>query len=296
MLLDRMPSLPLLLARILLRRKAPYQGQPLPPGRVRVEGIRINPAHLERYRRLIQCVEGDAGVPLCYPHLLSFPLQLSLITVPAFPLPLLGLVHLRNRIRAYRAINPHAPVQLESWLQGQNPTERGLEFELCTRLEQGGERVWESCSVNLYRSRTAPRAARVADRLSPLGCRGRWELPANLGRRYARLAGDYNPIHLFGLSARLFGFPRALIHGMWSKARCITSLQDAVAELGEALEVSCEFKTPLFLPGEALMSWQVGSEGGVDFLLQDGAGVRPHLKGVMRALNPGVGAIAEGAS
>lgn len=41
-----------------------------------------------------------------------------------------------------------------------------------------------------------------------------WSLASDLGRRYARVSGDINPIHLHALSARAFGFRRAIAHGM----------------------------------------------------------------------------------
>src|SRR6266487_1403229 len=47
-----------------------------------------------------------------------------------------------------------------------------------------------------------------------------WELPADLGRRYAAVSGDRNPIHLYRLTAWLFGFRRPIAHGMWAAARC----------------------------------------------------------------------------
>ena len=50
-----------------------------------------------------------------------------------------------------------------------------------------------------------------------------WRLPGDLGRRYAAVSGDRNPIHLYALTAKAFGFPRQIAHGMWSKARCLAA-------------------------------------------------------------------------
>ncbi|TFZ33072.1 acyl dehydratase, partial [Pseudomonas syringae] len=73
-----------------------------------------------------------------------------------------------------------------------------------------------------------------------------WRASAQIGREYAKVSGDYNPIHLSAPSARLFGFPRAIAHGMWPKAR-------ALAAPGEHLpapnaENSAQFPKPVRLP------------------------------------------------
>ncbi|WP_426415253.1 MaoC/PaaZ C-terminal domain-containing protein [Aestuariirhabdus sp. LZHN29] len=290
MLVTAMPSLPPLFARALFSRKGKSVGKSctLPELGVRVEGVKIDAAHLQDYRALVMDPGGEAGpLPICYPHLLNFPMQLSLLVAPEFPLPLLGLVHLRNRIRVLEAIDPGEVVDIECWLGAQRESGRGLEFDLHTRLSRQGTTLWQSCSVNLYRNpaMAVARARSAPDPLAPLPLRERWSLPVNMGWRYARSAGDYNPIHLHRLCARLFGFPRAIMHGMWSKARCLSTLQAQMAELPVALEVDCDFKTPLYLPGEALMSWQQEAAGEVRFLLQDSAAVKPHLTAVVRPIS-----------
>ena len=53
----------------------------------------------------------------------------------------------------------------------------------------------------------------------------RWKAPADIGRQYAKVSGDYNPIHLSAVSAKLFGFPTAIAHGLWNKARTLAALE-----------------------------------------------------------------------
>ena len=61
------------------------------------------------------------------------------------------------------------------------------------------------------------------------------------------MSQDYNPIHLYGFTAKLFGFPRAIAHGLWSAARCLALLQDKLPTPPVAYSV--QFKQPLLLPG-----------------------------------------------
>ena len=52
----------------------------------------------------------------------------------------------------------------------------------------------------------------------------RWPLPAGAGRRYARVSGDYNPIHLWPWTARPFGFRAPILHGYATAARTAHAL------------------------------------------------------------------------
>jgi acyl dehydratase len=85
-----------------------------------------------------------------------------------------------------------------------------------------------------------PEPAEVAGPLS-----ARWRLAGDVGRRYASVSGDVNPIHLHPLAARLFGFPGAIAHGMWTAARCVATLS---GRLPEAYDVDVVFRKPVVLP------------------------------------------------
>jgi len=71
-----------------------------------------------------------------------------------------------------------------------------------------------------------------------------WSLSGDLGRRYGSVSGDRNPIHIHALSARLFGFPQAIAHGMWTKARALAALEP----LPDAYTVDVSFRRPILLP------------------------------------------------
>jgi len=92
------------------------------------------------------------------------------------------------------------------------------------------------------------------------------------------VSGDSNPIHMHALSAKAFGFPRAIAHGMWTKAHAIALLEQQEGWQSGALSVSCQFKKPLFLPGTAQLNWQTG-EKGWDYQVLNAKGDAPHLTG-----------------
>jgi acyl dehydratase len=102
-----------------------------------------------------------------------------------------------------------------------------------------------------------------------------WEVPGDIGRRYAPVSGDRNPIHLHSLLARPFGFPTAIAHGMWMKARCLAAFEGWVPE---TFAIEADFKSPLRIPGRARL-WSARRDGGWSFRLASPDGERAHVLG-----------------
>lgn len=205
---------------------------------------------LERYQAVCG-FRRQHHLPITWPHVLAFPLHLKLLTEDRFPLPLLGLVHLRNRITQHRAIGAGENLDISVRLGNTERSSRGIEFDLITEARSAGQLVWEEESTTLFRQpqpgdqgpkgKNPPELERFPNSLSI-------KVPEATGRRYARVSGDSNPIHMHALSAKAFGFPRAIAHGMWTKAQALALLEQQEGWRGGALRVSCQFKKPLFLP------------------------------------------------
>lgn len=224
----------------------------------------------------------EQGVPITWPHILAFPLQMRLMLGADFPYPAVGLVHLHNRIRQQARLNLGDRLTLTARAGRFLAHDKGQAFTLETTAARDGVTVWEGVSVYLRLGRPgrgdpAPvLTGEEADRLIET-----WTVPADLGRRYARVSGDANPIHTSALGARLFGFRRAIAHGMWTKAQATAALSPP-APL-DAAEVEVAFRAPLFLPGQAgLYAGPLHQEdGGVvrDFEVRDATDARAHLRG-----------------
>jgi acyl dehydratase len=94
------------------------------------------------------------------------------------------------------------------------------------------------------------------------------------------VSGDYNPIHLSAASAKLFGFPSAIAHGLWNKARTLAALADHLPAAN--VEIHVQFKKPVRLPSEVtLLASAAGSSGDLQLL---GTGGIEHMKGHWRPL------------
>jgi acyl dehydratase len=218
---------------------------------------------------------------------LAFPLAVSLMVEPSFPFALPGLVHVANRITQKRALHANERLSLRVWASDLRDHPRGRQFDLLTEASVNGDPIWTESSTYLHR--TAPSPARGGDSPSPakspspLAGEGRgggspssiWRIPRNVGRRYAAVSGDVNPIHLNPLAARLFGFRRAIAHGMWLKARCLAALE---GRLPDAFTAEVEFKSPLFLPSTVGFASQPHSAGWT-FAVAEARSGRPHLSG-----------------
>jgi len=256
---DRAPSLPSLYARAALRRK--ITGNTLPATGLRT-WLTLDPAPLDDYRRV--CSDTSTAVlPPAYPHTLAFPLQLQLMTADDFPFPLIGLVHLRNKIRILRPLGGLGGVHVSVHAQGLRAHEKGATFDIVTQLQDGLGPLWEEHSTLLCRGLELPGTpAEPGTPVAslPLHDVTRWAAAADIGRRYAWVAGDYNLIHLSALSAKPFGFQQAIAHGMWTLARSLAALQEHIPAAN--VEIDVQFKKPLLLPGEAILqASEAGSSG-----------------------------------
>ncbi|MFJ8249914.1 MaoC/PaaZ C-terminal domain-containing protein [Streptomyces sp. NPDC094466] len=275
-----MTSLSASLARGALTSPFKRAGRPdatLPSGRLTRPAAPVAPGPLAAYGRI--CGFPESGeLPLTYPHVLAFPPTMRLMSGRAFPLPVLGLVHTWIEITPHRAAGPAEPLELTVYAAELTPHRRGTEVTMATKARVGGELVWESRSGYLSRHGTRnpettapPGSPTAAPAAEDLPARAEWRLPGDLGRRYGAVSGDRNPIHLHPLTARLFGFPRAIAHGMWTVARCLAEAGDPAG----IRSVRAEFKAPVLLP--ATVTYAADAAGNA-FELR-GPGGRVHLVG-----------------
>jgi MaoC dehydratase-like protein len=257
-------------------------GGDVPDTTLRLTDVVIDSDRLTAYDRVCSFDLRDT-VPPTYPHILAFPLQLSLMTDPSFPFPAIGLVHIYNRITQHRPIRSSEKLQIDVRATPVEDHPRGRQFSLRSEVRVGDELVWEEVSTNLKRGSAgaredapAPGAELPSAEEEP--ATATWRLPGDLGRRYGSVSGDLNPIHVHPLSARLFGFPSAIAHGMWTAARCLAALEP---RLPDAFTVEVAFKKPILLPGkvEFCEADRPGPGYNVDFGVRDPRKGSSHLDG-----------------
>ena len=251
-------------------------GGSIPDLELQLTDVAIDTDHLARYARVCGFRLADT-LPVTYPHILAFPLHMALMTDSGFPFGPVGLVHIENRIVQHRRIPVGERLDLTVRATPLEDHPKGRQFTLVSEARVSGELVWEDYSTNLRIGGGSGESKDKKGRKEPPPESASWKLDGGLGRRYASVSGDRNPIHMHDLSAKLFGFPRAIAHGMWTKARSVAALE---SRLPAGYEVDVAFKKPILLPATVTFG-SAEERGGTRFSVRDRKGA-PHLDGTIR--------------
>jgi acyl dehydratase len=283
-----LPSMVPAYARVLLSKK-PYVAPPgtvIQPVELEARRVVLSAAHLRRYREVCS-VTDDGGLPPAYLHLVAMPMHMQLFICRNFPVKVLGLIHLRNTIRVLHPVDLRAPLRLTVHFDTLRLTDFGQEYDFATRYEQNGVVVWEEVSTMFARGNTAPKEGvkRPGIERANLPESGvsteTLDVKDNTGWNYARVSGDFNPIHLTARTAQMFGFKQVVAHGMWSLGRCLASASAHLPKGG--MQVDTQFKLPVYIPSQALSrTWT--ARDTVEIAMCTMRGDRLHLAMQVRAL------------
>jgi len=266
----------------------PGGGGEIPEVELELAGVQAEAERVAAYARVCGFSLRDT-LPPTYPHVLAFPLHMAVMADGGFPFGAVGLVHVENRIEQRRPIAVGEEMTIRVRPTKLKPHPRGQTFSLLTKVLVGRQIAWESTSTMLRRGETDNTDANQvskpfhgeldSDRGSgwekELKASSEWKLGGDLGRRYAAVSGDRNPIHMHSLSAKPLGFPRAIAHGMWTKARCLAALE---GRLTDAFAVDVRFRKPILLPGRVAFA-STGEGEEIDFAVRDAKRGTPHLEG-----------------
>lgn len=279
----------------------PGGGKEIPDVDLRLADVRPDRDKVASYAKVCGFSLRDE-LPATYPHVLAFPLHMAAMADGSFPFGAVGLVHIENRIVQHRPIKLGEELEIRVKTTKLEPHRSGRAFSFVSEAFVGGELVWEDVSRILRRGgggssqqpTTSPQgeqggkagdspAGGLSAESGPSEVNAEWRLGDDLGRRYAAVSGDRNPIHMHSLTAKPLGFPKAIAHGMWTKARCLAALE---GRLPDAFAVEVRFRKPILLPATvSFASAQRGAE--IDFEVKDARKDIPHLGGRMRPLQPG---------
>ena len=274
----------------------------LPEVRHRASGGPVDRERLTAFQHLVGQAARDA-VPSAHVHTLAFPVAMSVMARPDFPLPLLGMVHLSNTVVQTRALRVGEKFESVAYAENLSPHRSGTSVDLVTEVSVDGERIWTGRSVYLARGvRTAggreehpepspdgspgisPAAggdksdtalSGSADTFTPPVPTAQWDLASDTGRAYAAVSGDWNPIHLSAPSARLLGMKRAIAHGVYLAARMVELAEPAAPD---AVSWGVDFLSPALLPGTLAVAVRPGEAPGGSVRHTDVTGWAPGAK------------------
>lgn len=271
------------LARLALRGLRSRGGVPVAPSaprrRVAVESaVHLRPERMAAYLRAtdgerIAAFRGpDAVVPPVYPATWEVTATLELLAKLEAPLPLGGAIHLESELFPLRLLRPGDRVRSRVELERVEPTPRGLRLTVSARSWSGsGQLCSEGTALFLLRSRDPSGERRPREEAPPPGEGweelARWHLRSGAGRRYARASGDYNPIHLWGLTARPFGFRRPILHGFCTEAMVAHALIERRfgGDPAALRRLRIAFRAPVLLPARPRLLVRTGEGAGGAF-------------------------------
>jgi acyl dehydratase len=260
----------------------PGGGGEIPEIELELPNAVAEPAAVAAYARVCGFALRDR-LPPTYPHVLAFPLHMGLMADGRFPFGAVGLVHLGNRIEQHQPLGIGEELTIRARPTALEPHPKGRTFTIVTEARTvSGELAWEEVSTFLRRGGGDPDAVvpgmrgQVRADADEMRASAEWRLGGDLGRRYAAVSGDRNPIHLHALTARPLGFPGAIAHGMWTKARCLAALE---SRLPDAFAVEVGFRKPIVLPAKLEFASAAADDGGISFAVRDAKKATPHLDG-----------------
>ena len=251
-------------------------------------GVFADTASVERYLRAtegaeIAALRGDgAPLPPLFPTIWETERCLELFAGLDRPLPPGGVVHLESEILCLRPIRRNDTVRCRVELERVERVTRGLRLTVAARdWTATGQLCSQSTAVFLARTRAPqapgadgePRRHAAADGSQSWEPLASWVLDRGAGRRFARASGDYNPIHLWGWTARPFGFKRPILHGFCTAAMAAHALVDGPlgGDPTALRRLRIAFRAPLPLPAHARL-WVREAEGQRWFRVTDDAG------------------------
>ena len=206
-------------------------------------GQRSTPRQLADYFAL-SGMPPDSYLSILYPHTVSFPMLMAMLSHPAFPLSIWRVLQVRNRLTLHEAIAPDAVLDFTVRTGARRVLDKGVEMDLHVQAESGSRRVFEGVNTFYARGRFGAAAATAPASPAIAGASGAaWRMPGDGGLRYCRLSGDFNPLHLNNGYARRQGFARAFAHPQRVIGQCLGHL----GALGHApLRLETWIKGPVY--------------------------------------------------
>ncbi|WP_100643307.1 MaoC/PaaZ C-terminal domain-containing protein [Alteromonas facilis] len=208
----------------------------------------------------------------CFLQVLGLELQLGCLLDKSFPFPVMGLVHIANQVQIVSPLHP-ADYSLRAEISALKRHEKGAVVSVNITASSEGKEVYSATSDYLYRMASSRPTSNRDDRPSVMGLGTKLldiSLAKNAGRRYAKLSRDYNPIHLWSITAKVLGFKQPIAHGMHTLSLCMSALSKNAGPQHSLNRIENRFIAPAPLPCQVSLytrEFELGRDGEHPFLL-----------------------------
>jgi acyl dehydratase len=225
--------------------------------------MRLDGRRVDRFLRAtrgsgIPALASGGLLPPTYSATWETALALELLAAAGYGLPTAGVIHLQSELVQIRPLYRDDLISCRLELAGAEVGTRGTILTLTGRSWNGaGQLAAETTTTLLMRTARAGETGGDRPRSSGSPEEGEswkeitsWRLSAGEGRRYARASGDFNPIHLWALTARPLGFRRPILQGFCTQALVAHALVERLLG-GDPVALRrllVTFRSPLPLP------------------------------------------------
>lgn len=235
--------------------------------------VSVDQRELDAFRA--HCEWTQPGLPITWLFVLAGSPQVALLADRRCPYPAPGLIHTSVRLKLALP-GEYVPdaVRIRATLSEAGVVEAGRDLKMeCELQALDGSPVGNCTSTLRFRNGNPADRKHRAQRPHEVDASETTMLSYSKarGRQYAKISGDYNPIHLAVPTARLFGFRRPIAHGMDSLARCLAAVTDRPPVFAES-----RFRRPVFLPATTRLH---GDRGSAQFALLSDDTSTVHLEG-----------------
>lgn len=192
----------------------------------------------------------ELSVPATYLFVATQSELLQLFVHPDTPIRPLGLVHTFVEFELMEKLEVGQNYQFTVTLEMKERTERGQWFETLGEFSLDGKTLARYRSGYLMPIKSAKskqsRSVLVED-MTAYQYQTHIQTSKISTRAYASVSGDYNPIHLSGFIAKLFGFKAPIVHGMDMAGRLLSVASNRGDANQNLTRCHFGFKRPVFV-------------------------------------------------
>jgi len=242
----------------------------------------IQSQQLNKYISFFEFKEN--AVPITYFYLLSQRVHTALMVEKEFPLPIPGMIHIRTHIELIEDHRKEDPIKIEAEVFISNKEEGSLLPEFKETYTQNGVKIAEVKSSYLVKrkskkSKSKKRSNSIIENVEQNWLATKWKLKGSDSFSYAKLSGDFNPIHISTLFAWMAGFKSKIIHGWYMGSKIISSIEKETDMPAKAIDI--QFLHAITLPHELNFEFRLGHDRNLEFRISDFNGQVFYLCGTL---------------
>ena len=218
------------------------------PGELNYSEIQIDSAHVSAFKNMFPDLLDE--VPLSYVYTLAQRAQIKHMLHKQFPFRIPGLVHMDNHMQYHQNLDISTAFSIEQAVALHDVIHpSGERVVFTTDFMQNDQLAMHIKSTYFIRyKKRGKTTSKRKKAVIPDGTQSIENLiiPADTGRKYAKVSGDYNPIHLYAWSAKLLGFKRPIIHGMYLHSAFQNAAEKQFQKPIKSMDIT--FKKPVVMP------------------------------------------------